>query len=135
MNAPAPRKVTSPEVSWTPLPGTHLTLRFSIKAVAALKDLWGLRSEQEIEAHLAQQTQSGELGIDTMTDMIWAATRSRHPEMTRAQVLDILDDAGLASVWDLSSLLEKLMGSARPEADQQDLPGPRGAAAPSTHQA
>ena len=69
MNAPAPRKVTSPEVPWNPLPGTSFTLRFSIKAVAALKDLWGLKSEQEIEAHLANMTASGELGIDAMTDL------------------------------------------------------------------
>ena len=134
MNAPAPRKVTSPEVPWNPLPGTSFTLRFSIKAVAALKDLWGLKSEQEIEAHLATMTASGELGIGTMTDMIWAATRSRHPEVTRDQILDILDDAGLESIGKLSDLLEQLMGSARPEADASDARGPRAAAAPSTHQ-
>lgn len=83
------------------------TVRFSIKAMAALQDHYSLASIDEVGAHLAQM----KFGLGDITAILWAGLRSRHPEVTLDQAEDIVDEAGLDGLQDL---LGSAFGTALP---------------------
>lgn len=68
--------------------GRSFTLRYSIKAQLALKDRWKCESDREVQARMAKPS------MDDFIDIFWAGLRKHHPEVTREEVLDLLDDAG-----------------------------------------
>ena len=75
------------------LAGKTWTLRYSVKAMLALKDAWQLKSDGEIAARLEQSK-----SMDDFITTIWAGMRTHHPEMSRDDVLVLLDDSGLELV-------------------------------------
>lgn len=130
-DAAAPRtKPAAQDITWEPIEGTSLQLRFSWRALAALRDLWKLPTDQAVQDHLAGLQSSGALDSSTAVDLIFASTRSKHPELSRDAVLDIFDEGGFGVAGDLSEVLGRLISGSTAEAD----PGarPRTAAAPTT---
>lgn len=86
----ADRKPASQDKQIT-LGGKSLTLRFSARAVLALQDLWGLESEDEVMARLKTPKSK----ISDFVDLVWASLRTHHPEVSREEVLAMVDDSGL----------------------------------------
>jgi len=76
--------------------GRAITLRYSIKAMAALQDHWGLASFQEVGGKMQGLGES--LSADDMVAIFWAGTRTHHPEIGKAEVLDLIDDAGIEEI-------------------------------------
>lgn len=92
--------------------GKAYTLRFSVRAWAALVKLWGLNSVQEAQQRLT------EIGDATQTepivDIFWAAMQRHHPDVTREQADDLADDMG---VENLAGVLPKLIRASGPPGD------------------
>lgn len=96
-----------------------LTLRFSLKAVLALQDLWGLSTEEEVHARLA----SSKNKISDFVDVVWAALRTHHADMSRDDVLELADEAGLEGLTEaLGQVMEAAMPP--PEAGQDGARNP-----------
>lgn len=73
--------------------GKVLNLRYSIKAMAALQDHWGLKSFQQVGAKM--QALGQELSAGDMVAIIWAGLRTHHPDIDKGAVLDMIDELGL----------------------------------------
>lgn len=101
------------------LAGHTLTIRYSLKATLALKDAWGLASDNEIEARMQSP------GLDDFVTILWAGLRTHHPDVTREDVLDWADDAGLDGI-------QQAMGDAIDGASIRPKPGgpPKGQRTP-----
>lgn len=84
--------------------GKNLNLRFSLRAMIALKDHWKLSDDEDMQAKGAttgDQKVIDRLSNPTMEDfvvIVWAACRSHHPEMTLDDVLSLIDDGGIAGL-------------------------------------
>ena len=130
--AAAPRtKPAAQDVTWEPIEGTSLQLRFSWRALAALRDLWKMPNDQAVQDHLAGLQSSGALDSSTAVDLVFAATRSKHPELSRDAVLTIFDEGGFGVAGDLADVLGRLLSGSTAEPE----PGgarPPAAAAPTT---
>lgn len=74
--------------------GEAYTLRFSVKALAALQDYWELPSLDAVGQKL-NQLDSGDISVSDYTAILWAALRTHHPEATMEQSLDIFDELGI----------------------------------------
>lgn len=72
-----------------------LTLRYGLKAMAAMQDHYGLASLDEVGARM-QDTSS--MSAEDLVAFVYAGTRSHHPELTAEEVMDLLDAAGLESL-------------------------------------
>lgn len=92
------------------LGGQNFTLRFSIKATIFLQELWGLANEREVQARMAKAT------MQDFIDIVWAGLQRHHPDMSRAQVVDVLDDSGA----------EGLQGAVTELLDASAAPAPKG---------
>lgn len=71
------------------LAGQTYQLRFSVKAMLALKDRWGLKDDRQIEARMKSAS------VEDFVTIVWAGLRTHHPELSEEQVLGWLDDGGL----------------------------------------
>lgn len=80
------------------LGGRSLTLRFSIMATVALKERWGLETDREVQAKLAQAS------ISEFIDIVWAGLRRYHPEISHNDVMIFLDDAGVDGLTDIVTI-------------------------------
>jgi hypothetical protein len=85
--------------------GQSLTVRFSNKAWIALEQIWG-----ESPGEVQKRFNGDGLSITRMNDILWAALRTHHKEVTRDDVIDLLDDAGLPA---LPGIFEKLMAAGK----------------------
>jgi hypothetical protein len=109
--------------------GKSLTLRFSLRAMLALKDKWKYVDDEpgSKNARTADQKVIDRLtnpGFEDFVTILWAATRTHHPELTEEELLDLLDEGGVEGLKDtLNSVLE---AGAPPD---QGKPRPRTAAA------
>lgn len=74
--------------------GKNLTLRFSAKALAAMQDHWGATHLGEVGNRLAA-LERGVTSIDDCVAIFWAGLRTHHPEVSKADALDMLDDMGM----------------------------------------
>lgn len=74
--------------------GAAYTLRFSAKALAALQDCWGL-SDLDAVATKLTALDSGAVTMADYTEMLWAALRTHHRDVTKEVAFDLLDDMGL----------------------------------------
>lgn len=90
-----------------PIGGRSFTLRFSVRATLFLKKLWGLEDDREVQARLAK-TQD----MDGFIDIFWAGLQTHHREMSRDDVLDVLDAAGPDGL--ASAVTDALAASAPP---------------------
>lgn len=84
------------------LGGQNYTIRFSIKATLFLQEQWGLANEREVQARMASAT------MQDFIDIVWAGLQRHHPELTRDQIVDLLDDAGTDG---LQTAVSDLMGA------------------------
>lgn len=109
------------------LGGRNLVIRFSVRAVMALRDAWKVVDDpDEVEGALtADQKVYERLGKNTFDDfptILWAATRTHHPELTLEDVISLLDEAGIEGLTELG---DAMRASTPPE----QKPHPRKAAA------
>lgn len=102
----ADRKPASPDKQIT-IGGKSLTLRFSARAVMALQDLWGLETEEEVMARLAKPKSK----IGDFVDVLWASFRTHHPELSREEVLEMIDAEGLDG---LAASAQEVISAAMP---------------------
>lgn len=98
-----PQKADSPDHE-IELGGAKLQIRFSIRATMALKDRWGFKTESEVQKRLVEISKEPQL--ENFIEILWAALRKWHPEMTYEDVLDLADMAGPNG---LQVALERLM--------------------------
>lgn len=117
----APHKPASPDRQIT-IGERNLTIRFSLRAVLALQDLWKLENEEAVHARLKKP----ENQISDFVDIIWASTRSHHPELTRDEIMDLLDAAGIEG---LGKAAQEAILAAIPPDEAKGGKGPRPAAA------
>lgn len=69
-----------------------LTLRYSLKAFAALQDHFGAKS---INGVVAKLNEIGEdLSVDDLVALFYAGLRSHHPDVSPEDTLDMLDELG-----------------------------------------
>lgn len=108
--------------------GRALVLRFSLRAVSALKDHWGLTSDDPEEngakggdEKVNERVQR--LQTEDCPTMIWAFCRKHHPELTLEEVYDLVDDNGLAGI---PELLMKVVQAAAPPASARPRPAAAG---------
>lgn len=87
------------------------TLRFSIRAMAALQDHYGLASLDAVGRKL-QDTEN--LAIQDMVAIMWAGLRTHHRDMTMDHAMDILDELGVEG---MQRTLGEAMDGAMPEAE------------------
>jgi len=69
--------------------GRSWTLRFSLKALGALQEHFGLETLDGLQAAMAR------LSAADVAAILWAGLRSHHPEVTQQQALDMADEIGL----------------------------------------
>lgn len=95
------------------------TLRFSVRAMAALQDHYQLSSLTAVGEKLSD---GDNLSINDMVAMLWAGLRTHHADVTFEQATDILDDMGLEN---MQSVLGEALQGAMPDAspDGEEAPG------------
>lgn len=74
------------------LGGRAYTLRYSIKAMVALQDHFGLRSVSEVGRRLVDAEAFGALDV---VAVVHAGLRTHHPDVTVEALTDLLDEIGL----------------------------------------
>ncbi|HSH40544.1 MAG TPA: GTA-gp10 family protein [Arenicellales bacterium] len=94
--------------------GTTYTLRFSIRAMAALQDHYGLPSLDAVGKKL-QDTEN--LSIEDMVAIMWAGLRTHHRDLTMDDALDMLDELGVNG---MQQTLGEAMAGAMPDDDGQE---------------
>lgn len=73
--------------------GKSYTLRFSVKALAALQEHWRLASFREVGDRLGGIGDA--MGADDLVGILWAGLRTHHAEIDKTDVLDLIDAAGM----------------------------------------
>lgn len=122
--AAAPRKTESPDHS-VKVGGRNLILRFSLRATLCLKDYWGFEDDPDMTADGAKtaeekvQARMAKPSMDDFVTIFWAATRSKQPDLTREDVLELLDEGGLEG---MGELLEQVTSGASPRSDGKKKP-------------
>lgn len=105
--------------------GVSYRLRYSIKAMGALQDHYSLSSINEVAERLQIDS---EMGADDIVAIVWAGLRSHHPEVTKPQVLDMLDELGLE---EMQVLMTKAFAAQAPRgeagSDDRENPPPKAA--------
>lgn len=96
--------------------GKSLVLRFSLRAMLALRDRWKYQDDEPGTegARTADQKVIDRLsdpGFEDFVTILWAATRSHHPELTEEELLDALDAGGVGG---LKGVLESVIGAGAP---------------------
>lgn len=115
----APKKVSQDlEVQFGEL---HLKLRFSMKALLALRDLWKVQADNEIQLRLNRGA------VTDLLDFVWAATRTHHPEVTRDQLIDLFDELGGEP---LVQAVQDLVGAQAAPTDPKETPAGGNAPSP-----
>lgn len=74
--------------------GQSYTLRFSVKALAAMQDHWQLPNLDAVGQKLGT-LESGDASLEDYTAILWAALRTHHADVTKEQAFDLLDDMGI----------------------------------------
>lgn len=75
--------------------GQTYTLRFSIRALACLQEHYGLESIDAVGHRLAD---TEKFGVEDLIAIVWAGLRTHHREVDKEQVLDMLDEVGVAGI-------------------------------------
>ncbi len=96
--------------------GESYTLRYSLKAMIALQDHFGVKSLTAVGERLGS---SEELGGEDIAAVLWAGLRTHHPDTSMQDVIDALDRVGLDAV---SEVIEKAFAAAAPASDPTQPP-------------
>ncbi len=78
--------------------GKSYTLRFSIRAMAALQEHYGLGSLEEV-GHRLQQAKT--ISVEDLTAIVWAGLQTHQRGITMEETLDLVDAIGLTKVQEL----------------------------------
>lgn len=78
--------------------GKVWTLRFSIRALAAMQEHFGLASLDEMGTRLTEG-----ITTDDIVAIFWAGLRTHHPEATQDDAAGIADDLGMADAMEIIS--------------------------------
>ena len=109
------------------LGGRDFTLRYSVRAMAALQDHWGLKSFQEVSNRM--EVLDEQLSAHDLVGILWAGLRTHHREMTKDDVMDILDEAESLQAIQQSITLA-LIGALPDEEKGPPGPAPLGPTSP-----
>ena len=71
------------------------TLRYGVRAMAALQDHYQLASFDEVAKRLGNPKG---YGAGDIVAILWAGLRTHHRDLTMDQVMDVVDDMGLDGV-------------------------------------
>jgi len=96
------------------LAGRTFTLRFSTRAMAALQDLWGCKSLGETIEHLSKIQRSQSIDFDDAAQLVWAALRTHHQEVTIAEIPELFDASGLEGFKSAVAALSLSIGASQP---------------------
>lgn len=83
----------------------QLTLRLGFRALLTLKDHWGCATDADLLDRMAREQ------LDDAIDILWAAALAHQREMTRDDMLDLIDDAGFVGV---TTILRDLIQASMP---------------------
>ena len=113
--------------------GRPLTIRFSLRAMLALRDKWGYEDDEPGTPNARTGDQKvlerlDNLGMKDFVTVLWAATRTHHPDLTEETLIDMMDEGGIDGLK--ATLDSVILASAPPDAKKK--PGPPTAAAKST---
>lgn len=98
--------------------GKSYTLRFSVKAMAALQDHYQLGSVSEVLKHLSDMTN---MSIDDFATLMWAGLQRHHPGMTKDEAMNVMDDLGLVGS---QAIIAAAMYAGAPEDQAAGSKGP-----------
>ena len=85
-------------------------LRFGLRAFLTLQREFGLKDANEVQAHIANNT--GDLEL--MITVVWAALQTHHKDVSKDDLIDMLDGVDLAEV--AASLATAMAAAAPPNA-------------------
>lgn len=91
--------------------GRKLTVRYSLRATLFLKEQWKLEEDREVQARMARA------GMSDFVDIFWAGLQTHHRELTRDQVLDLLDEEGMEGLAVV--VTDAITDSAAPDSPQE----------------
>jgi hypothetical protein len=106
--------------------GRTLTLRFSLRALKALKGKWGLKTDSEVEAYIKANYEDS----DCLIAVLWASALSNHPEITEDAIFDLVDKAGVGGLQEAADSLLRDSSPVPDAEDVADAESPTKAAAP-----
>lgn len=90
--------------------GKPYKIVFGYRASLALQDHWGLETDEALFERLQKPQQK----MRDFRDILWAALRTHHPEITVEDVTDMLDKEGVAG---LAQSVQEAIAAAQPPAD------------------
>ena len=99
--------------------GTMYTMRFSIRAMAALQEHYELASLEEVGERLQK---SRSISIQDLTAVLWAGLQTHHRGITKDEVLDLIDEMGLPRIQEL---INSAFGAASVEQSKKVSSRPR----------
>lgn len=95
------------------LGGQTYIVRFSIRAMLALKKRWGLKNEAQVEARMKNAD------MEDFIVILWAGLLTHQPTITEEQVLGWMDDGGVAGIEAIQEAVEAAAPPPRPPGGQQ----------------
>lgn len=102
--------VASPDVPLV-IGGKQFQLRFGLRAFLTLQREFGLKDANEVQAQIANNT--GDLEL--MITVVWAAMQTHHKDVSKDDLIDMLDGEDLTKV--AASLSTAMRAAAPPEKD------------------
>lgn len=93
--------------------GKNLQMKFGLRAILALQAKWKLSNQREVQAHIAENKDN----LDVMIDVVWASLLAHQREITRDDVLDLLDSGD--TVEAIESLQRAIDAGSPPSRPQQ----------------
>lgn len=94
--------------------GNSYTLRFSVKAQAALQDHYGLKSLSDLVVLLNGKEI---LEPNDLAAIMWASLRRFHPSVTKDQAMDMIDDLGIEAA---NELINAVLVAANPPPKKEE---------------
>lgn len=95
MTQPSQGNIRTPDVELKIGDKTY-TLRFSTRATMDLMDLWNLKDQRDLQAAMQDRGKT----IGGMIEVVWAALRTHHRDLTVDNVIDLLDAEDLGDVME-----------------------------------
>lgn len=115
--AATPKQPPPLDRQWT-FGGETFTLRYSVLAIQALKQVWGFETDKQVVARLNDRQ-----GTDA-PEMFFALTRRHHPQLSHEACRNLIDDAA-SQLGELGRVMGELFYAQSPPAKpkKKDSPG------------
>lgn len=98
------------------------TVRFSIKAMIALQDHYGLDNIDDVGKRLSDPKN---IKAEDFAVLLWAGLRGNHPDVTFEDALDLADKAGLGVIRELGEVFSAAQPKAEPQGQGKAKRRPR----------